>query len=648
MQALARFFVGSALLSVALVASPAQAVQYIKAPGVGTVGHEQVGHVAIGLAPTPRSNTPSGSATVGNIDGVITNGTSVGTLLRWPALPKYTDFQLMDGPNHDVAYFRDAFTALRYVAVGTHDGETWQVTADLTPSPTSSSIKTIQWPTLTFYQQLSGVADCWYSPGWAYYICGTNEMQITAYRASQCSDYGTWTYTLADDSTVVGTQSFTMLGSVPPEDLSLISQGSLHSYDGICYSSTNRLLSCDTNSPPPGETPYTIKAKGCAMTATDMVLAYHGFGSTVDTLDDTLVSMGKAGFDKNGSLEWAYPGAVTGSQVEFIHRDSGMNDAALKQNICKYGPQVMGVKVGSGGYIGHWVMVAGRTDDDQSWKIYDPGDTVNGPRSLATAYGGIYGATVSYKGQAVTYVDPLNQIWFKLFSPAELLVTDPAGNRTGIDPATNKTYSEIPNSAYDAEGLDDDVTGAADPDPVKVFSIAPAAPQGDYTVQVTGTGTGTYTLEAMRYDVNGKFQDSSQVDDVPITPGEVHIYSVDYSTSSSSQLVFAGGFCGRSNNPAVNKFLCYGNPGQASVSLPAGTKTFRLMITYGSTTIANTFSAAVNGTSIASLFSPAPGKTETVMVPLAAGRNVLDLSISGTSSSGRIATDTDRLVMSVP
>lgn len=241
----------------------------------------------------------------------------------------------------------------------------------------------------------------------------------------------------------------------------------------------------------------------------------------------------------------------------------------------------------------------------------------------------------------------LNSLWFTLYSPAELLVTDPAGQRTGFDPVTGDSYSAIPNSAYDAEGLDDDVTGAPDPDPEKVFSVGPAAPQGVYTVQVTGTGTGTYTLEALRNDVNGDYQDSTELKDIPITSGEVHLYRVNYSINASGPLVFAGGFCGRSNSPDVNKFLCYGNPGKASVSLPVGTTKFRLMITYGPTTTAASFSAQMNGASIANLFSPAPGKTETVYVPLGSGRNVLKLAISGTTPSGRAATDTDRLVFSL-
>ena len=69
---------------------------------------------------------------------------------------------------------------------------------------------------------------------------------------------------------------------------------------------------------------------------------------------------------------------------------------------------------------------------------------------------------------------------------------------------------------------------------------------------------------------------------------------------------------------------------------------------YASTTIPATFSARLNGVDITSLFHPQPGTFETVqLVFLQPGRNVLVLSIDGTVSSGRVATDTDRLVFIV-
>jgi hypothetical protein len=60
-----------------------------------------------------------------------------------------------------------------------------------------------------------------------------------------------------------------------------------------------------------------------------------------------------------------------------------------------------------------------------------------------------------------------------------------------------------------------------------------------------------------------------------------------------------------------------------------------------------TFTADLNGTDVSASFAPVPGKTETVMIPLSPGSNTLILRINGATASGRIATDTDRLVFLV-
>ncbi len=94
----------------------------------------------------------------------------------------------------------------------------------------------------------------------------------------------------------------------------------------------------------------------------------------------------------------------------------------------------------------------------------------------------------------------------------------------------------------------------------------------------------------------------------------------------------------------VNKFLTYSNPTDSPVTLPPDISVFPLSLAYGPTTIPATFSATLNGTDISGLFHPQAGTFETVMVPLASGKNLLVLQIDGTVSSGRVATDTDRLV----
>ncbi|HEX9406613.1 MAG TPA: hypothetical protein VF975_04800, partial [Thermoanaerobaculia bacterium] len=79
----------------------------------------------------------------------------------------------------------------------------------------------------------------------------------------------------------------------------------------------------------------------------------------------------------------------------------------------------------------------------------------------------------------------------------------------------------------------------------------------------------------------------------------------------------------------------------------AGTTSFAMVIFYSKEIQPATFSADLNGVSVASLFHPSTGTSEVVNLPLASGRNVLKLSVDGQLPT-RVATDTDRLVLQVP
>ena len=89
-----------------------------------------------------------------------------------------------------------------------------------------------------------------------------------------------------------------------------------------------------------------------------------------------------------------------------------------------------------------------------------------------------------------------------LSGEAELLVTDPQGRRTGVDPRTGITYSEIPEASYFIDQLEVDNGSDALSPPLKVF-YAPGPLDGSYTIQVIGTGSGAYTLDILNYDELG-------------------------------------------------------------------------------------------------------------------------------------------------
>lgn len=107
------------------------------------------------------------------------------------------------------------------------------------------------------------------------------------------------------------------------------------------------------------------------------------------------------------------------------------------------------------------------------------------------------------------------------------------------------------------------------------------------------------------------------------------------------------GYTGGGQGADVDAFLAYANPQQRSTDLPAGTTSFDVTIIYGPTIVPSTLQAFLNGAPFAG-FIPAPDTSETVTIPLASGRNVLLLQVDGLLSTGRTATDRDRLTFISP
>ncbi|MHC4269536.1 MAG: hypothetical protein ACYSTS_13835, partial [Planctomycetota bacterium] len=236
-----------------------------------------------------------------------------------------------------------------------------------------------------------------------------------------------------------------------------------------------------------------------------------------------------------------------------------------------------------------------------------------------------------------TYDDSF--IYITLYSPGELVLTDPQGRRTGFDPLTNTTYDEIPDGGCMVFALEDAVSGDVASDPIRKIYI-PQPITGEYTLKVTGTGKGNYDLKIDVGDAEAN-QSDSFFTDIPISSGSVHSYSFYYDKTIGSETLIFGAIDGVGQRPRdVNKFLSFSNPIKSRTTLPAGTSTFPLTILYGKSTIPSSFKAKLNGVDITYLFSPAVGSNEVVIIDLQAGRNVLLLSIDGEGH----ATDRERLV----
>lgn len=97
----------------------------------------------------------------------------------------------------------------------------------------------------------------------------------------------------------------------------------------------------------------------------------------------------------------------------------------------------------------------------------------------------------------------------------------------------------------------------------------------------------------------------------------------------------------------VNAFLTYASPVASRTDLPAGMTSFSVTIIYGPTIEASTFQARLNGDP-APGFPPVAGTSQTVIIALALGRNVLELQVDGMRPDGQTSTNKDRLTFIVP
>lgn len=612
------------------------------------------------VEPNVDSSLTIGST--GSSNGIsIMSVSSNAQLVRWPSHERP-----ITSMENNTAYFRDPYVGLRFTVTATNHGDNWAVGYTHPVSDGSADTTEIMGSRLTYYQEVGGAQHCFYFPGWFYYVCGSKSITVTNIRKSQCEPAGPWIAQVYENDIAAGAAyGFFLMPEVPPQDMgtALNQRGNTHGYDSMCYYNVtqNRAI-CPISEPlPDGATRFTIHQKGCAMSAAGMVAKYHGADiegtAGLNDLNDWLDS--NNGFAHNinilnlGLVNWfkvAEYGRLKGADIHFVKDSDKRNDEEMRQMICEAGAQVIAVR-----NSGHFVTIVGRdgfTPADP-WKITDPWGGVTDTNlrdARERQYNNTYNTARYYKNNERDYTDFIYGFMIYLNSPAELLVEGPSRGLKGLDPISGVEYDDIPNTAYYEEGIDDDETGEID-HRTKIFSLLNAGSEanGDYKLNVIGTDTGTYDLDVVTYGRSGKMVAASGIRSIPISEGETHSYNYTFSaTHFDVEPKFTGGYDGGGQRPHdVNKFLAYSNPSQARTSLPLGTTDFRLSIYYNSTIQPGSFSADLNGVDITPIFNPAADASEVITIPLQSGRNVLKLSIDGMVDSGRIATDTDRLVFLV-
>ena len=538
--------------------------------------------------------------------------------------------QLQPGTDGNyTAHFRDVAlgAAITVNCSGLESGETWSATWT-SPAGVTKGTSTLTYQNGCFYGGLWYTCEC----GWPPYISFNT---FTFYTTIQCSDTGLWTVDLAHNGAVYATKHINILPQVDDTKLHKPPYNQLaysDPYDSICHSADGQHVQhCPTDN---SLWPVTIAEKGCALTSICEILSYHGINVTPPDLNTWLKD--NDGYYPKGSVDYTLVTDFAKTRNKTLYY-IGLrhSDKYLQEDLCKYGPQAVHVK--SGANPDHWVTAYGRDEALTTWLVADP-------------YGGVFTDTNDYLnniydvltfcGPEFNFTDRLNAITFEFYCPVEAYVVDPLGRKMGYDPIADKTYDEIPNSAYHGP------IGGGDPD--DKFLDVIGAVDGDYIVTVVGTG-----IEQSNYEMEIRARNSnsarfkSGMESISTGPNVVNKFLFHYDSSYIQGGTLSGGFDGGGQRPKdVNKLLSYANPSDSQTDLPAGTSTFPLMIFYGNSAIIGTFKATLNGADVTSLFNPIPGSHETLNINLVSGRNVLLLSTDGNLPS-RVATDTDRLVFIV-
>ncbi len=583
---------------------------------------------------------------------------------RFPA--ETQQFTLMqattiNGVSQPTAYYRDNFTGGETYDFGASNGDQLEATMTLP----GGNVET--WPAFTFYSSYNGQTDCWVSS--QQYICNAMDIVILWFSETQCDAEGAYSMSFSRNGKVFYTGSFHLTPRIPPNTIPLYAQGNLlltntlepwatDQVDNFCwlwnaYKKRNTPQPCNWALYPNAKK-VTIWQIGCLMTDYAMMLSYHHAATTPGALNQWL-SLNR-GYDSGADVQ---PDAIVrfaqtnGVSLAFHRYDSprglpgsGLDDYASHNYVCAQGPTAMYVKHANFARS-HFVLAYGKNDPALStYLLKDPAGGINdqlqGLNLNQYDYQNTYFGLRGLEGHSQVYFSGIG--WIAIHSPAELVLIDSQGRKTGFDPSTGTNYAQIPGATYGGESISDD-----NPLDTEDFSIDtkslywPTLSPDTYTLEVIGTQTGYYDLD-LHYSDPQFNQANSSFQDLPIASGQVESFTFSLPMATGGGFAISGGFAGGGQRPAtVDKFLTYANPTNRSTTMPAGVYSFPLIVFYGPSTNPASFAAVLDGMNVTALFRPQPGGMNFVALPLSLGRNVLKLSIQGTAG-GRTATDTDRLV----
>ena len=258
------------------------------------------------------------------------------------------------------------------------------------------------------------------------------------------------------------------------------------------------------------------------------------------------------GYTPNGNLIWSAvdeyarnPGIlnpfVRNKRTSFVgqYYASEKTTEFLDDDLSSFSPIILKTKppAASGGLITHYILATEKLAN--TYRVNDPywynTKTLN--EKITTEednmpydnykrdYNNNYASIDRYTYLGLNASTHIPNILLMLASPAELLIIAPDGKKLGYDPINDIRYDEIEEGSYGSSSIGGPEAPSTSSHETKTIWI-PNPLQGEYKIQVIGTGEGEYHLYSHNIDENGDFKVDNFTSN--IVQGETLEYLLDY------------------------------------------------------------------------------------------------------------------------
>ena len=281
---------------------------------------------------------------------------------------------------------------------------------------------------------------------------------------------------------------------------------------------------------PAGDKTHTMRALGCATTSSSMLINYFGGSTDPGALNTWLANNnGYLGHAINWLAVAKYATSVLGVPLAY-QPGTATNDFVVDNYLCANDPVILQVQSPHG--TTHFVVATGgeaRPSGASTFLLNDPGYNCSTLDQGGCSYNNQYQGIRKFSPGGA----PMSGLLIQAGSPVSMLVVAPNGQETGLNPVTGNIVQQIPASDYYTESIGDDTGAGANTPPVEKIEIGTPA-SGQYTLQVTGTGNGSFTLWFVGYDTDAN--SSIQTVTGTVTTGQVFGYGISYSSVPGSQI----------------------------------------------------------------------------------------------------------------